>query len=646
MGREKVLTNCTATQKMIAKTTREGIPTAFSRVEGRKPCPYGVGGTCCRVCYMGPCRVTDGGAGSSSAGICGATAETISARNFCRMIAAGTSAHSDHGREVAATFLAAARGEAPGFEIRDEVKLRAVAADLGIEAAGKNKNKLAEEVGLKLISEFGRQDGELVFAGRAPEKRREIWRKLDVVPRGVDREVVEMMHRTSVGADQEYQHLLLQGMRTSLADGWGGSMIATELQDIMFGTPVPIRSKVNLGVLKDDQVNIIIHGHEPLLPELIVDAARDEELLSQARAVGAKGINIAGICCSANELLMRKGIPVAGSVLQQELAIATGAVEAMVVDIQCVMQGISVVARCYHTELFTTSCRARIPGVTHLEFHHENGMETAREIVRRAIANYPKRRAVDIPKEEMDLVAGFSHETINYMLGGRFRSSYRPLNDNIMNGRIRGIAAVVGCSNPRVKFGDLHTTVVRELIANNVLVLVTGCAAINCAKEGLLIPEAAELAGSGLKEVCEAVGIPPVLHCGSCVDNSRLLVAGTAVVKEGGLGEDLSDVPVCGCAPEWMSEKAIAIGQYFVTSGVTVGFGVAFPTTGSAKLSDYVFGGIKEQVGANWFFEPDPVAMAQQIIAHIDSKRKALGIESAKERVLYDMEMRRKLEIV
>lgn len=643
--KEKLLTNCTASQKMIAKTTREEVKTVFHRAQGKKACPYGTGGTCCRICYMGPCRVSDSGTGSDT-GVCGATAETVSARNFGRMIAAGAAAHSDHAREVAFTFLAAARGEAPGFEIRDEVKLRAVAADLGIEAAGKKKNQLAEEVGLKLLAEFGQQTGEINFIRRAPEKRQEVWRRLGVIPRGVDREIVEMMHRTSVGVDQEYTHLLMHGMRTSLADGWGGSMIATELQDILLGTPVPVRAKVNLGVLKADKVNIIVHGHEPLLPELMVAASKDEELLSQAKAVGAKGINIAGICCTANEVLMRRGIPVAGSVLQQELAIATGAVEAMVVDVQCVMQGLGTVARCYHTELFTTSSRAKIPGAEHIEFDHENGMEVARELIRRAVANFPKRGAVEIPSDQLDLVAGFSHETINHMLGGRFRASYRPLNDNIINGRIRGVAAVVGCSNPRVRFGDLHTSIVRELIANNVLVLTTGCAAINCAKEGLLVPEAAEMAGSGLREVCEAVGMPPVLHCGSCVDNSRLLVASTAVVKEGGLGEDLSEVPVCGCAPEWMSEKAIAIGQYFVTSGVTVGFGVAFPTAGSQKLSDYVFGGMREQVGANWFFEPDPMAMAQQIIAHIDSKRKALGIDTAKERVLYDMEMRRKLEVV
>ncbi|MDP3051573.1 MAG: carbon monoxide dehydrogenase, partial [Eubacteriales bacterium] len=364
----------------------------------------------------------------------------------------------------------------------------------------------------------------MIFPSRAPAKRLEIWRRLGVVPRGIDREVVEMLHRTSVGVDQDFEHLMLQGMRVALADGWGGSMIATELQDVLFGTPYPLRGKVNLGVLREDHVNIVVHGHEPLLPMVIVDMARDEELLSRTRSVGAKGINIAGICCTANELLLRKGIPVAGSVLQQELAIVTGAVDLMMVDVQCAMQGLANVAACYHTELVTTSSRARIRGVTHVEFHPEHAEETARELILRAINNYSRRGIVEIPREEMDMVAGFSHESIRYMLGGRFRTGYGPLNENIINGRIRGIAAMVGCSNPRVRDGYLHTTVVRELIANNVLVLTSGCAAISCAKEGLLVPEASELAGSGLREVCEAVGMPPVLHCGSCVDNSRLLV--------------------------------------------------------------------------------------------------------------------------
>ncbi|MDI6799759.1 MAG: anaerobic carbon-monoxide dehydrogenase catalytic subunit [Actinomycetota bacterium] len=626
---------------MIDKAIGDGVSTSFERAGELKVCSFGSGGTCCRVCAMGPCRVTE-----SRTGVCGATDTTVAARNFARMIAAGTAAHSDHAREVIFTFIAAAKGEAPGYEIKDEEKLKSLARDFDVKTEGRDKSEIAIELGEKALLEMNRQQGELTLLKRAPDKRREVWKKEGLSPRGVDREIVETMHRTSIGVDQDYVNIMAQASRTSLADGWGGSMLATELQDIMFGTPVPLRSTVNLGVLKKDEVNIIVHGHEPLISEMIAVAALDEGLIAEAKKVGAKGINLSGICCTANEILMRRAIPIAGDFLQQELAICTGAVETMMVDVQCVMQSLTQVASCYHTEVITTSPRAKITGATHIEFDHHRGLETAKEIVRRAIANFPKRGKVDIPNEEIELVAGFSHETINYMLGGKFRSSYRPLNDNIINGRIRGVVGVVGCNNARVKHNFSHTTLVKELIANDILVLVTGCGAISCAKEGLLLPEAAKMAGSGLAEVCEAVGMPPVLHMGSCVDNSRILIAASEMVKEGGLGEDISEIPAAGCAPEWMSEKAVAIGQYFVASGAIVGFGVSFPTANSEVLSDYLFDKIEETTGGKWLFEPDPVEMAKKIIQAIDERRKALGIDKEKERVLYDMEMRRDLKIV
>jgi len=601
----------------------EHVTSVFERSSEHKPCPFGAGGTCCRYCYMGPCRVVEGSA-ERGTGVCGASPAAIAAKNFGRMAAAGASAHSDHGREVAHLFLAAARGEAPGYEIRDERKLRAVAGLLGIEE--KDVQTLAIRVGETLLAEFGRQEGEIAFVRRAPAKRQQVWRDWGATPRGVDREVVEMLHRTSVGVDQDHVNLIRQASRAALADGWGGSMIATELQDILFGTPVPLRTKVDLGVLREDQVNLVIHGHEPALPEIIVEATRDEELLALAREKGATGINLAGICCTANEILMRHGIPVAGSFLQQELAVMTGAVDLMAVDIQCVMPSLPTVAKCFQTEIVTTSEKAMIPGATHMEFHHDNALELAKTMIRKAIENYGHRGSVDIPKGTIDLIAGFSHETINYMLGGEYRASYRPLNDAVIDGRIRGVVGVVGCNNPKIGTGYGHTTLMRELIAHDILVLSTGCAAICAARDELMTPEAAEIAGSGLREICQAVGIPPVLHMGSCVDNSRLLIAATEMVNEGGLGEDIADVPVAGAAPEWMSEKAISIGQYFVASGVMVGFGVGFPTTGSEILSDYLFEGIEKDCGGKWAVEPDPLEMSRILIEHIDAKRAALKL--------------------
>jgi carbon-monoxide dehydrogenase catalytic subunit len=645
-----------ATLEMIAKAKADQVSTAFDRAEEMKPCPIGAEGSCCKNCAMGPCRVpAPKKKGESEAekakrrGICGATAETISARNFVRMIAAGTSAHSDHARGVAELFLATARGEVPGFAIKDEQKLYQVALDLGIEIGDRPLKDIAIDVGEKCLGEFGKQNGELLFIKRAPLKRQELWRKLGIVPRGVDREVVELMHRTHIEVDQDYRNLLLQGSRCALADGWGGSMISTELQDILFGNPQPIAGKINLGVLKEDQVNIIMHGHEPLLPELMVAASQDPEIQAYAKSKGAKGINLAGMCCSANEILMRHGIPVAGNFLQQELAIVTGAVDAMVVDVQCEMQSLAEVAKCYHTKVITTDRRAKMQGAMHIEFDEHHGPEVAKKILREAIGNFPNRKGkvVQIPSESHETVVGFSHETINYLLGGLFRSSYRPLNDNIINGRIRGIAGVVGCNNARTKHDSAHLTMIKYLLKNDVIVLTTGCSAMAAGKAGLLAPEAASrFCGAGLAEVCEAVGIPPVLHMGACVDNSRILMAATAVVKDGGLGDDISDLPAAGAAPEWMSEKAIAIGHYFVASGVFTVFGTTFPVTGSEEMSKLLFEEMEGIVGGKWAFEPDPEKAAQLMIAHIDKKRKALGLDKARERVLYDMAMRRELDAV
>ncbi|MEE8418571.1 MAG: anaerobic carbon-monoxide dehydrogenase catalytic subunit [Dehalococcoidales bacterium] len=651
---KKVVSSDPATLEMIEKATQDGVSTVFERAAKMRPCPIGDEGSCCSICAMGPCRVPLPKGKEETpedkkkrVGVCGATSETIAARNFLRKIAAGTASHGDHGREVTKIFIETAKGELEGFAIKDEQKLLQLALELGVEIGERSNEEIAVEVGEILMEDFGRQEGEIRFLKRAPLKRQAIWDNLGIKPRGIDREVTEAMHRTHMGCDQDYEDLLLHGARTALADGWGGSMIATELQDILFGTPSPAASQINLGVLKADEVNVIIHGHEPYVAEMLAVASEDPEIIAYAKSKGAKGINLAGMCCTANEILMRHGIPIAGNFLQQELAIVTGAVEAMVVDVQCIMQGLAEVANCYHTKLITTDRRTKIRGAIHMEFDEHNALKSGRDILRMAIDNYPNRGDnVRIPDEKTDLIAGFSHETINYLLGGLYRASYRPLNDNIINGRIRGVAGVVGCNNVRVTHDDIHVTLVKELIKNDVLVLETGCAAMACAKAGLLVPEAAQYAGDGLRSVCEAVGIPPVLHMGACIDNSRILIAATAMVKDGGLGDDISDLPAVGLAPEWMSEKAIAIGQYFVSSGVYTIFGATWPTLGSKEVTDYLFNKMEGLYGGKWDFEVDPLKMAEMAIKHIDEKRKALGIDKARERVLYDMEMRRELDKV
>ena len=613
---------------VLAKTDAAGIETAHDRHGEQEPrCGFGELGICCRICEMGPCRISPFAKGPKR-GICGATAATIVARHLIRQVAAGASAHSDHGHDIVNTLLQTAKGTALGYVIKSPERLFELAAEWGVSTEKKSVEQVASEMAELALQEFNRQEGEIRYPEmRAPKATVERWRRLGIIPVGVEHEIVETLHRTHEGVDADYKNLILHGLRTSLGDGWAGAMLATDFGDVLFGTPEPVRSQVNLGVLKEDEVNIVVHGHEPTLSEMVVAASRDPELIKLAKEKGAKGILVGGICCTANEILMRQGAPVVGNFLHQELAVATGAVDVMLVDVQCIMPALVEHAKRFHTKVITTSKKAKIPGAEHIQFDEHTALETAKKIVKIAIENFPSRGPVDIPQEKTDLVAGFTVRNTFTHLGGRYRSSFRPLNDAIISGRLRGVAAVIGCNNVK-KVQDLsHIRMVRELIANDVLVVMTGCAATACAKEGLLQPEAAaKWAGKGLQEICEAVGIPPVLHLGSCVDNSRILVALCEMIKEGGLGQELADLPIAGAAPEAMCEKAIAIGFYCVASGAYVNYSPAMRVLGSSEVTEYLTEGIEADTGGKFSFEGDPVKAARLMIEHMDKKRAALKL--------------------
>ncbi|HPD51859.1 MAG: anaerobic carbon-monoxide dehydrogenase catalytic subunit [Methanoculleus sp.] len=611
-----------ADQEIIAKALEDGVETAWDRFIDQQPqCGFGQLGICCNRCAMGPCRIEPFGK-KPDRGVCGATADTIVARNLLDDLSTGAAAHSDHGREVLEVLLETAVGKSQGYQITDETKLKAIAAEYGINTENRKKEEIAEDVARAMLEEYGTLKNRIQMAERAPEKTKDTWKRLGIVPRSVDREIVESMHRIHMGVGADYVNILLHAMRTSLADGWGGSMMATEGSDILFGTPAPLRSRANLATLKQDMVNIVLHGHNPILSEMIVKAADDPQLKERAAGKGAKGINIVGMCCTGNELLMRHGIPIAGTFLDQELAIATGAVEVMVVDYQCIFPSIAQTAACYHTRVVSTSQKAKIPGTTYLEFRPETALDTAREIITVAIDNFPNRNPgrVRIPQKPVDLMAGFSEEAIRKALGG----TYKPLIDAIVGGRIRGAVGIVGCNNPKIKQDYGHVTLAKELIKRDILVLETGCAAIACGKAGLLVPEAADLAGDGLGSVCKALGIPPVLHMGSCVDCSRILMLAANIAKELGVG--IGDLPIGGAAPEWYSQKAISIGTYFVSSGVYVVLGIPPKIFGSPNVTSLLAAQLTDLVNASFAVEPDPVKAADLLEAEIDRKRKALGI--------------------
>jgi carbon-monoxide dehydrogenase catalytic subunit len=604
---------------MIEKAKADGVETVWDRLEQQTPhCTFCEKGTTCNKCVMGPCRISD----KKPRGVCGADADLTVARNFGRFVAAGAASHSDHGRDLVETLLAVGLGKTRDYAIRDEDKLRRIAAEVGIDVDGREAKDVARDLAEAFVQDFGFATEGLSFICRVPEKRRALWKKLGITPRGVDRDVVEMMHRTHMGVDSDAVNICLHAARVSLADGWGGSMIATEISDILFGTPTPRSAKVNLGVLRADQVNILVHGHSPIVSEMILAAARDPEMLAKAKAAGATGINIAGLCCTGNELLMRQGVPIAGNHLMTELAIVTGAVETIVVDYQCIMPSLVQVAHCYHTRFVSTSDKAKFTGGDHVEFHYDNARDKAQEVVGEAIERFKLRdpAKVDIPCDPVEITTGFSNEAILGALGG----TPAPLIEAIKDGKVRGVAGIVGCNNPKLKHDHCHVTLARELIKRNVLVLATGCATVAMGKAGLLMPEAASEAGEGLAAVCSSLGIPPVLHVGSCVDNARILhICG---VLANALGVDIADLPVAASAPEWYSEKAAAIGLYAVTSGIYTHLGLPPHITGSETVTSLALEGLEGVVGAVFAVEPDPVKAADLMDTRISIKRKALGL--------------------
>ncbi len=408
--------------------------------------------------------------------------------------------------------------------------------------------------------------------------------------------------------------------------------MGTEMTDILFGTPTPNDTEADLGVLEKDMVNIIVHGHDPALSEMVVLAAEDKDMLDYARSKGAKGINIAGLCCTANEITMRHGIRMAGNFLQQENALLTGMVEMITVDVQCIFPSIGPLSECFHTKFITTSPIAQIPGSTFVEFHPETARSQGRDLIKAAIDNFENRDPgkIFVPTNKQPARVGYSCEAIINELNGVTnsyvdqRDTYQPLIDSIKAGVIRGAVAMVGCNNPKVRPDWSHIEIMKTLLKNDIIVITTGCSAQSAAKAGLMKKEAKDICGAGLKRVCELVGIPPVLHMGSCVDISRMMLLATYIANDWGI--DIPQIPVVGCAPEWMSEKAVAIANYVVSTGIDTYLGIEPQVKGSEQMMELITQGTRKLTGAGFVINTDPDALAQAIIDGIEAKRSALNI--------------------
>lgn len=624
-----------AVQAMIPKAKEEGIETIWDRLEQQQPnCGFGDLGLCCRNCMQGPCRIDPFKQGAQR-GICGANADTIVARNLIRAIAGGTAAHSGHAKHLAHILYKSAKGELKDYPVKDTEKLNAVASRLGVDLEGKSVQEIALEVGRLALEEFSEKDGPNLWAAtNVTQGRVDTYLKLGVVPGGIDSAISDIMHRTHYGCDADPINLLLAGVKCALAD-FAGCHMGTDLADILFGTPQPVFSEANLGVLKENAVNIALHGHNPALSDIIVQVSR--EMQEEAKAAGAEGgLNLVGICCTGNEVLMRHGVPSATHSISQEMAVVTGVLDAIVVDYQCILPSLANLQECYHTRLITTMPNTKITGAEHMEIDEENAKECAKDIIRAGIEAYGKRNPnkINIPEHKSAVVAGFSTEAIIGALKAVDSDDpLKPLIDNIVNGNIQGVCLFAGCNNAKVAQDFNFVTVAKELAKNNVLILATGCGAGSLARHGLLTPQATlDYAGDGLKAVLTAIGeaaglngpLPLILHMGSCVDNSRAVDVAVAVANK--LGVDLDKLPVVASAPEATAEKAISIGTWSVAGGLPTHVGVIPPVLGSALVVDVLTDKIKGLLGGYFIVETDPFKAAEKLLEAIKERRKGLGL--------------------
>ncbi len=616
-----------ATEKLLETGKKVGADAWQYRAAKQTPhCKFGEQGVCCRICAMGPCRITP----KAPRGICGCDVHGIVGRNFLKFTAGGSATHSDHGREICHT-LYCAKPEGP-YKVKDPEKLIRIAKEWGVETEGKDIYDLAHEMAYLGLNEYGKVFGTQNFLKRAPKHTQEIWEREEIAPRAIDREVSCSLHMSHMGCSSLPEALIRQSLRSGLSDGWGGSMAGTEFSDVLFGTPKPIDTEANLGVMVAENVNIVVHGHDPSLSEMICEYADDPEMIAYAKEMGAKGITVSGVCCTSNEVAMRRGIPMAGNFLQQENVVLTGACEAIVVDVQCIFPALGPLSKCFHTKFVTTSPIAQMPDAEYIRFNAETAGENAKAIVKMAIENFKNRKPelVHIPDMKQKATVGYSVEAIVKTLDGVANSQVdemgttKPLLECITSGVIRGAVAMVGCNNPKVRPDTAHIELMKKMIANDIIIIASGCSAQAAARAGLMDKEAKELCGAGLKRVCELADIPPVLHMGSCVDISRMMVLAAELAKDSGL--NISQLPVVGCAPEWMSEKAVSIGNYVVATGIDTFLGVDPYVSGSDKIAQLLTEGVRDWVEAAYTVEKDIDKLGDAMIARIEEKRTALGI--------------------
>lgn len=614
---------------MYEVARKDDMQTIYERFACQQPqCAFGTLGVCCTLCTDGPCQITR----KATRGVCGASADLIVARNLLMKCAQGTVANVYHARNVARTLQAVGEGKSD-YRIKDAEKLRAVASRFGINGS-RSDEEIARDFGAFYIDQINSNDYDpmKLVEVLAPPKRLEVWRKLGIVPGGPNSEAATGLSKGMTNVNNDVVDLLLHCLRLGIANEYAGLFGITTMQEILTGTAAPNEGSVNVGVLDPDAVNVMMHGHQPLLAIKVLEAARDKSWQEKARAAGAKnGLKIYGSLCEGQQIFNiaseYKDVfhGQMGNWIQQELILATGAVDVLAFDYNCVMPSMSEqFAPKYHTKMISTDKVIRQGGVERLEFEPDKANTIAEGILARAIEAFGNRGPVNVPAVKHNAVAGFTTESVVGALGG----TVQPLIDVIADGSVKGVAAVVGCTTVREFNSGAHITgLAQELIKRNILVIGAGCCSSAMQNAGLMAGEAAAEAGKGLNAVCGSLGVPPCLSYGSCTDIGKIIATTVAVADA--LGVDVPELPVVASAPEYMEQKAVADAFTAVAFGLALHLSPAPPVLGSPLVTKVLTEDVEQLTGGRVFVELDPVKSADAIEAHIDRKRESLGLKSA-----------------
>ncbi len=611
-----------AVKAMLLYMEEKGCETVFDRFDAQKPqCSFGLAGVCCKICNMGPCKITK----KSPKGVCGADADVIVARNLLRSVAAGAAEHGGRGRESMLALKYASEGLI-NIPIEGESKVLATAKAFGIDTENKSIKELAGLIADILLEDLSRTlpGPHRTLNAFAAKERIKVWSELDIIPISPYHEVFESLNRTGTGNDSDWNNIMKQMLRTGIAFAWSCVLGSSIAMDSLFGLPVRSTSKVNIGALEKGYVNIAIHGHSPILVSEIVKLGNTDEFQELAIQKGALGIKFYGICCSGLSAMYRYGgvIPLSNAI-GAELVLGTGALDLWVADVQDVFPSIMEVARCFKTTVVTTNDSARLPGAEHYGFdHHHSNMnqtaELATKILNRAIASFTQRREVPvyIPPYEIEAEVGFSVEYINKHFG-----SVKPIAEALKRGEILGIVNLVGCNNPRIVYEKAIVELTDILLENNVLVLTNGCASFPLMKLGYCSTSALERTGDSLKGFLK--DLPPVWHMGECLDNARA----SALFKTVAEASDIyiKDMPYAFASPEWSNEKGICAALSFRLLGIDSYHCVYAPTQGSDNVTEFMSNGTKDILGSKMIVNVNHTELAHEIVNNLKEQRKALG---------------------